>query len=95
MKSIKVTLAGAGAFGVKHLDALRNIEGVEVISLVEPESDKVRDVAARYGIGHCTADLDESLPLKELDVVILCNESPPSPSQERGGGEGAPPMMVK
>ncbi len=70
--SIKVALAGAGAFGSKHLDAIRLIDGVEVVSLVGRERAKTEDVAAKYGIGHVTTDLAESLALKEVDAVILC-----------------------
>ena len=33
-RTIKVALAGAGAFGIKHLDGIKNIDGVEVVSLV-------------------------------------------------------------
>jgi 2-hydroxy-4-carboxymuconate semialdehyde hemiacetal dehydrogenase len=72
MKTIKVALAGAGAFGIKHLDGIKLIEGVEVVSLVSRELDKTRDVAAKYGIAHVTTDLAESLALKEVDAVILC-----------------------
>ncbi|WP_302175550.1 Gfo/Idh/MocA family oxidoreductase [uncultured Hydrogenophaga sp.] len=71
-KTIKVALAGAGAFGIKHLDGIRNIPGVEVISLVGRELDKTREVAAKYGVGHVTTELSESLALPELDAVILC-----------------------
>ncbi len=71
-KTIKVALAGAGAFGIKHLDGIRNIDGVEVISLVSRELEKTREVAARYGIGHVSMDLADSLALKEVDAVILC-----------------------
>jgi len=71
-RTIKVALAGAGAFGIKHLDGLRNIDGVKVVSLVSRELDKTREVAARYGIGHVTTDLAQSLALKEVDAVILC-----------------------
>jgi 2-hydroxy-4-carboxymuconate semialdehyde hemiacetal dehydrogenase len=71
-KTIKVALAGAGAFGIKHLDGIRNIAGVEVVSLVSRELDKTREVAAKYGIGHVTTDLNDSLALKEVDAVILC-----------------------
>lgn len=71
-KTIKVALAGAGAFGVKHLDGIKNIAGVEVISLIGRELDKTQEVAAKYGIGHVTTDLNESLAIKELDAVILC-----------------------
>ena len=72
MKTIKVALAGAGAFGVKHLDGINLIDGVEVVSLVSRELEKTKEVAAKYGIGHVTTDLAESLAMKEVDAVILC-----------------------
>jgi 2-hydroxy-4-carboxymuconate semialdehyde hemiacetal dehydrogenase len=70
--SIKVALAGAGAFGIKHLDAIKLIDGVEVVSLISRDIDKTKEVAAKYGIKHCTTDLADSLALKEVDAVILC-----------------------
>ena len=72
MKPIKVALAGAGAFGLKHLDGIRLIDGVEVVSLVGREIEKTREAAAKYGIGHVTTDLEDSLAMKEVDAVILC-----------------------
>jgi len=69
---IKVALAGAGAFGIKHLDAIKNIDGVEVVSLVSRELDKTRQVAAQYSIPHATTELAEALALPEVDAVILC-----------------------
>jgi 2-hydroxy-4-carboxymuconate semialdehyde hemiacetal dehydrogenase len=69
---IKVALAGAGAFGTKHLDGIKLIDGVEVVSLVGRELDKTREVAKKYGIAHVTTQLSESLALKEVDAVILC-----------------------
>ncbi|MDO9135360.1 MAG: Gfo/Idh/MocA family oxidoreductase [Hydrogenophaga sp.] len=71
-KTIKVALAGAGAFGIKHLDGIKNIDGVEVISLISRDLEKTREVATKYGIQHVTTDLADSLALKELDAVILC-----------------------
>src|SRR3954465_6836886 len=71
-KNIKVALAGAGAFGIKHLDGISNIDGVEVVSLVSRELDKTRKVAAKYSIAHCTTELADSLKLPEVDAVILC-----------------------
>ncbi len=70
--TIKVALAGAGAFGQKHLDAIQLIDGVEVVSVIGRELDKTQEVAAKYGIGHVTTSLDESLALPGLDAVILC-----------------------
>ncbi|RJP63454.1 MAG: gfo/Idh/MocA family oxidoreductase [Comamonadaceae bacterium] len=71
-KTIKVALAGAGAFGIKHLDGIKNIDGVEVVSLISRDLDKTKEVAAKYGIAHVTTDLADSLALKEVDAVILC-----------------------
>jgi len=70
--TIRVALAGAGAFGIKHLDAIKLIDGVEVVSLVSRELEKTREVAAKYGIGHVSVDLADALALKEVDAVILC-----------------------
>ena len=70
--TIKVALAGAGAFGTKHLDAIKLIDGVEVISLVGRELGKTQEVAARYGIRHVCTDLVHSLGIAEVDAVILC-----------------------
>ena len=78
---IKVALAGAGAFGIKHLDGIRNIDGVEVVSLVSRELAKTKEVAARYGIKHVTTDLADSLALKEVDAVILCTPTQMHASQ--------------
>ncbi len=72
MKTIKVALAGAGAFGLKHLDGIKNIDGVEVVSLISRDLEKTQEVAAKYGIGHVGTELGDSLALKEVDAVILC-----------------------
>ena len=79
-KTIKVALAGAGAFGIKHLDGIKNIAGVEVVSLVGRELDKTREVAAKYGISHVSTELADSLALPEVDAVILC-----TPTQMHAG----------
>ena len=72
VEKIRVALAGAGAFGIKHLDGIKNIEGVEVVSLISRDIEKTKAVAVKYGIAHVTTDLAESLALKEVDAVILC-----------------------
>ena len=69
---LKVALAGAGAFGIKHLEAIQKIDGVEVVSLISRQLEPTRLVAQRFGIGHCTTELAESLALPGLDAVILC-----------------------
>ncbi len=70
--TIKVALAGAGAFGIKHLDGIKNIAGVEVISLIGRDRAKTQEVADKYGVQHVTDKLQDSLAIKEVDAVILC-----------------------
>ena len=69
---MKIALAGAGAFGEKHLDGLKLIDGVEVVSLIGRTLEPTQAVADKYGIGHVTTDLAEALALPEVDAVILC-----------------------
>ena len=80
-RAINVALAGAGAFGIRHLDGIRNIDGVEVVSLVGRRLDATREVAAKYGIAHVSTDLADSLALKEVDAVILCTPTQMHASQ--------------
>jgi 2-hydroxy-4-carboxymuconate semialdehyde hemiacetal dehydrogenase len=70
--TINVALAGAGAFGIKHLDGIKNIPGAKVISLVSRELGKTREVANKYGIPHVSTELADSLAIREVDAVILC-----------------------
>ena len=69
---MKLALAGAGAFGEKHLDGLKQIDGVEVVSLVGRTLDQTRAVADKYGIGHVSTELEDALARDDIDAVILC-----------------------
>ena len=80
-KTLKVALAGAGAFGIKHLDGIKNIDGVEVVSLVGRELEKTQAVARQYGIAHVSTQLEDSLALPEVDAVILCTPTQMHASQ--------------
>jgi 2-hydroxy-4-carboxymuconate semialdehyde hemiacetal dehydrogenase len=66
---MKICVAGQGAFGQKHLDALKRIQGVEVSSLVGGNPKGTEEVARKYGIAHWTSDLAEGI--KRADAVIL------------------------
>lgn len=69
---MKIALAGAGAFGEKHLDGLDKIDGVEVVSLIGRTLDKTKEIADRRGIGHYSTDLNDALAIDDVDAVILC-----------------------
>lgn len=78
---MRIALAGAGAFGEKHLDGLKKIDGVEVTSLVGRTLEKTQVIADKYGIGHVTTDLDETLARDDVDAVILCTPTQMHASQ--------------
>ena len=67
--ALKICLAGEGAFGQKHLDALRRIPQIEVVSLVGGNPDDTAAVAKKYGIPHYTGDLSKGI--ERADAVIL------------------------
>ena len=70
--TLRIALAGAGAFGEKHLDGLKNIDGVAVTSLVGRRLEPTQAIAAKYGIGHATTELADTLARDDVDAVILC-----------------------
>jgi 2-hydroxy-4-carboxymuconate semialdehyde hemiacetal dehydrogenase len=68
---MKIVMVGQGAFGQKHLDGLKNIDGVEVVSLAGGRPESVEAVAKKYGIPHWTSDLAESLEQPGVEAAIL------------------------
>jgi 2-hydroxy-4-carboxymuconate semialdehyde hemiacetal dehydrogenase len=69
---MRICVAGAyGAFGIKHMDALANIDGVEVTSVMGPTKAKIDAFAAERGIGHSGSTLEECLARDDVDAVIL------------------------
>ncbi|NVK57450.1 MAG: Gfo/Idh/MocA family oxidoreductase [Alteromonadaceae bacterium] len=68
---MKVIVVGPGAFGIKHLDGIKNIDDVEVVALVGRSAEKTQKVADEYNIPQIFTDLAEALKI-EADAVILC-----------------------
>jgi 2-hydroxy-4-carboxymuconate semialdehyde hemiacetal dehydrogenase len=69
---MRIAVAGAGAFGIKHLDGLAEIDGVTVTSIVSRRQEQAEEVARKYGAEHATTDLGEVLARDDVDAVILC-----------------------
>ncbi|MBC6402973.1 MAG: Gfo/Idh/MocA family oxidoreductase [Hyphomonadaceae bacterium] len=78
---MKIVVAGEGAFGRKHLAALGNIEGIEVVSLAGGVEEATRQVAADHGIAHWSLDLDECLARPGVEAAILVTPTPVHGSQ--------------
>ena len=68
---MRICVAGQGAFGIKHLEALQKIDGIEVVSLTGGNPESTREVAQRFGIPHWTGDLAESLAQPGVEAAIL------------------------
>jgi 2-hydroxy-4-carboxymuconate semialdehyde hemiacetal dehydrogenase len=68
---MKIAVAGQGAFGQNHIKGLKNIEGVEVASIIGSTADKAKATADEFGIPHYTGDLAETLAMPDIDGVIL------------------------
>jgi len=73
---MKVVLAGEGAFGVKHLEAIANIPDVEVVSLAGGVAEATKVTAERFGIGHWTLDLGEALAQPGVEAALLATPTP-------------------
>lgn len=68
---MKIAMAGQGAFGVKHLEAVAKIEGIEVASLAGGNAEQTAEVAQRFNIPHWTTDLAASLAQPGVEAVLL------------------------
>ncbi len=69
---MRIALAGAGAFGEKHLDGLKNIDGVEIVSIISRRAEQAAAVAEKYGAKHSSTELEDALARDDVDAVILC-----------------------
>ncbi len=69
---MRIALAGAGAFGEKHLDGLKLIDGVEITSIISRTGEQAAAVAQKYGAKHSSTELADALARDDVDAVILC-----------------------
>src|ERR1700716_1052960 len=70
---MKIALAGQGAFGTRHLEAMQNIPDIQVISLTGGRPAGTEQVAKKWSIPHWTTDLAETLQQPGLEAVILAS----------------------
>ena len=68
---MKICVAGQGAFGIKHLEAIRSIPGIEVVTLAGGSPESTKDVAGRFGIPHWSLDLADCLAQPGVEAAIL------------------------
>jgi 2-hydroxy-4-carboxymuconate semialdehyde hemiacetal dehydrogenase len=79
---MKVCVVGAaGAFGIKHMDGIANIDDVELYAVVGTKPDVIAKIAEERQVPHAFTSLEEALALPELDAVILCTPTQMHASQ--------------
>ena len=72
---MKIVVAGQGAFGVKHIEAIQKINGITIASLAGGSPDTTADVARKYGIPHWTTNLHEALSQPGVEAETLLQRS--------------------
>jgi 2-hydroxy-4-carboxymuconate semialdehyde hemiacetal dehydrogenase len=90
---MKICVAGQGAFGQKHLDALKRIQGVEVTSLIGGNPQGTEDVARKYGVPHWGHDLAEGI--KRADAVILATPTQMHRAQGEQVMRAGKPVLIE
>ena len=78
---MKICVAGQGAFGIKHIEAVRNISGIEIATLAGGSADSTAEVAKKYGIPHWSLDLGECLKQPGVEAAILATPTQMHASQ--------------
>ncbi len=93
---MRICVAGAyGAFGIKHLDALKAIDGVTVTSVMGPTRAKIDALAADRGIGHAATDLAECLARDDVDAIILATPTQLHAEQAIACMQAGKPVLIE
>ncbi len=73
-ETIRVALLGTGAIAqIVHLPTLSQMSAVDVIGVCDPEQQKARSIAQRFGIPRVYEDDDQVFRDPEVQGVIICS----------------------
>jgi len=75
-RRVRIALAGPGAFGLRHLEALMRIPEAEAVLIVGPDEAATRTAAERFAVPAWRLDLEDALCRDDVDAVILATPTP-------------------
>jgi len=78
---MKICVAGQGAFGIKHIEAIQKISGIEIVTLAGGSPDSTAEVAKKFGIPHWSTRLEECLARSGVEAAILATPTQMHASQ--------------
>jgi len=81
--TVRLAVVGAGAFGVKHLQALAHIDDVEVVAVVSDDLAQAHSVADRFDVPEALNSYEAVLARPDIDAVLLCTPTPLHTSQTK------------
>jgi predicted dehydrogenase len=68
---IRVGIVGCGRMGENHCRIVRELDGVSIVGVVDPNLDRARALAAGYAIEQAAAHLEELLERTQVDAVHI------------------------
>lgn len=72
MKKINVGIAGVGFIGPAHIEALRRLPGIEVVSISHNIEEEAKEKAEALGIEKYYVNYEDQLASDELDCIHIC-----------------------
>ncbi|MEA4890043.1 MAG: Gfo/Idh/MocA family oxidoreductase [Clostridiaceae bacterium] len=71
-EKIRIGIIGTGNISNVHINAYLKNPDVELYAFCDINEDRVKAMAAQYGVGRTFTDMHEMLKLKEIDAVSVC-----------------------
>ena len=73
--TVRVVVAGAGAFGREHLDRLAARSDVRIVGVADPSPAALAQAAQRYGVAQCTETPQSLIDRVAADALIVASPS--------------------
>jgi predicted dehydrogenase len=71
-RTLRVGVAGVGFIGPAHIEALRRLPGIEVVSLFHPGQADAMDKARQLGISKAYGEFEDLIKNDDIDCVHIC-----------------------